>query len=214
MYLLINIFAVLVGSLSVFVILEKQDVHRRPALWLTAQSFLLALLSGMKFNLDAESKIFWISFSALRGVAGLGLLTLLVGLLEKRKLKSFLRAIVVSAPLMYSIAKMACLIEGCCHGFNYAGPFAYMHDGQSYFPIQLIEIIVFFMLYLVAIYLFRHKKSFILYYPYLALGLKFLLDFARSERSGLLFLSRNQMVIIIMLLVWTYCCLRKGKELK
>lgn len=56
-------------------------------------------------------------------------------------------SIVPFVPLGHAIGRIGCVMAGCCHGFEYDGPFALYYPNavsglspeQGYFPIQLIE---------------------------------------------------------------------------
>jgi len=115
----------------------------------------------------------------------------------------YLDATIVSLPLMYSVSKLSCIYAGCCHGFEYVGPFAYVHDGGSYFPVQLTEVICFAAIYLISlkVYFSKEKKK-IPWLPFISLGTKFMLDFCRAERAGLWFLSKNQLMLLIIVALW------------
>lgn len=56
-------------------------------------------------------------------------------------------SIVPFVPLGHAIGRIGCVMAGCCHGFEYDGPFALYYPNaisglspeQGYFPIQLVE---------------------------------------------------------------------------
>ena len=98
--------------------------------------------------------------------------------------KKLIKLSIIVLPLMYSIGKIGCFLAGCCYGIKYTGLFSirYINSNVSYFPIQLVESIIFFILFLI---LNKNKeKKHILYISILVCSLsKFFLDFLRSEHN-------------------------------
>lgn len=202
MYILINVIAILLGSLSVFCWLRHDKIKPKYALALAAFLAVAIFVLGLDLRLKIWPTL-KVSFSAIRGVIGAGFAIIVVQKYSPKDYAKFLRATIVSLPIMYAISKFSCLYVGCCHGFEYAGPFAYVHDGQSYFPVQLLEIITFGLLSAVFVIIARTRRKLYIYLPYVALGAKFLLDFCRAERGGLgSYLSWNQVFLLIITIVW------------
>ena len=126
----------------------------------------------------------------------------------------------VSAPLLYSVAKLACFSYGCCHGIEYDGPFHYVYkhsvgapNNVPLFPIQLVETITSFILFIYI--LFRTKKinskSIIIGESMVLFGiLKFSLDFLRESHVGQI-ISLNQ-VLSIILSLWGLIIIIKDKK--
>lgn len=112
-----------------------------------------------------------------------------------------------SFPLMYSIGKIGCFIAGCCYGINYNGLFKiiYKHSKSApnnvyLFPVQLIESIIFFIIFIYLIY--QHKKNKynlkVLCMTAIICSLtKFILDFFRMSHST--FFSANQIISLILI---------------
>lgn len=212
MYTFINILAIILGSLSAFYWMKRDKVESKRAFWLTALLAAAIIFFGLDIRTMQWSTLA-IGFSAIRGIIGAGVAIIVVEKWFLDEYKPFLRATIVSLPIMYAISKFSCLYVGCCHGFEYAGPFAYVHDGQSYFPVQLLEIITFGLLSVAFVMIARTRQKLYIYIPYVALGTKFLLDFCRAERGGLgSFLSWNQVFLLIITIVWAnYASHHKSK---
>ena len=119
----------------------------------------------------------------------------------------FFKYTIISTPLIYSFAKLACLFNGCCIGIPYNGPLAITYPflgNQTYFPIQLTETIAFIIIFQICNSLHKHKN--ITYITLLLiLTTKFLLDFLRYEHIHK-FLSNNQImsIILLSLVILTY----------
>lgn len=113
----------------------------------------------------------------------------------------FMKNCIITAPLIYAIAKLGCTYAGCCHGFAYNGPFSLKYQTPEaqgeFFPIQPLETLVFLAIFFCA----RKIKKPI---PILAICIitKFLLDFLRYTHETQ-FISPNQIAclgILILLL--------------
>lgn len=117
-------------------------------------------------------------------------------------------------PLMYSISKIGCLFAGCCHGIEYNG-FLSLHyinakgEEMTVFPVQLIETIVFFIIFVVGIVLYKMHSRKSLYMTFgLSVSAKFMLDFFRESHNGKV-LSLNQILCIVLIaaaigIYWIY----------
>ena len=107
----------------------------------------------------------------------------------------------ISLPLTYAIGKIGCFCAGCCHGIPYSGFLSVTYvnrDNISVFPIQLMETIVFLIIFLTCNKL-RNNKN-IIYVTFMLSGIaKFLLDFFRYDHlaKGI---TINQIVSIVIVL--------------
>ena len=116
---------------------------------------------------------------------------------------------ICSIPLIYSIGKIACFLTGCCYGIEYNGPFSirYLYsqsniNGVSLFPIQLLESIVFFIIFIISFNIVirgkvNNKNIGIL--TIMIFLCKFLLDFLRFTHMENL-ISFNQIMCIPFIL--------------
>ena len=211
-YLILNLFAVLLGGLSMFLLLRKQKVEKRQALAFVSLLCIGALIFGTTVSLDFEKRIISVGFDSLRAVAGVGVVLVVLYFTFRKCFDAILRAVILSLPLMYGFAKIGCTVAGCCHGILYDGPFALTgHDGARHFPIQPLESIVFLLIYVLglAVYIWK-KEDPLQLVVWFSLVSKFALDFLRAERSGVI--SRNQILIIVYLVVWLVCSLALARR--
>ncbi len=142
-------------------------------------------------------------FSSIGAVSGLVLGTFTMGLIYPEGRRELYESYVLSAPIMYSISKIGCHIAGCCHGIAYEGPFAITYHTSPiksgpYFPVQLVESIVFFIIFLIAIYLLFIRKSAYMFPITMIVGAvsKGLLELLREEYTGA-HISATQIFCII-----------------
>jgi phosphatidylglycerol:prolipoprotein diacylglycerol transferase len=118
---------------------------------------------------------------------------------------------------MYSIGKIGCFLAGCCYGIYYNGPFNVVYN-YSYsapaevrlFPIQLLESIVFLVIF-IYFYLNSNKKSNKVLFIGKAIFIcgisKFLLDYLRMSHAGQI-ISVNQLTSIIFMLIGMFLILK------
>ena len=96
----------------------------------------------------------------------------------------FLRAGVLSLPLLYGLSKIACFLAGCCYGLPYAGPGCVVYPGLrrgSFAPVQIMETAAFLLVFLLMDILDRRGKETVLASVMSCAAAKFLLDFLRYD---------------------------------
>ena len=134
---------------------------------------------------------------------------------------NFLKSAVLSLPLLYGVAKIACFVTGCCYGLPYSGPFAVTYPGRlhgTYFPVQIAETLVFVALFAVLVVLDRKKggKGTGLRTVILCAATKFLLDFLRFDHVQHA-VTKNQVISILFLagaLIVSFISVKKRKQKK
>ncbi len=191
--------------LIVFALLRHQGI---PANLIGYSMFLniVMTLCGAKmysvFTSGFKQNILNSGISSLGGVIGLFAGTILFGYIYREGRKEFLKTYTLVVPLMYSIAKIGCYLMGCCHGIPYDGPLcvSYQNDliqGGPYFPVQLSETVVFLLIFLICLGIYRSKHTDYVVPAVMilcAIG-KFSLEYLREEHIGKI-LSANQWVCI------------------
>ncbi len=89
-------------------------------------------------------------------------------------------------PLGHAFGRMGCLLNGCCHGFDYDGPmaFQYAHNSSPSFPLQGIGFIVNICMSALLLWL-ESKKMFgkrrFLIYLLMYCVARFVLEFGRGD---------------------------------
>ena len=199
-FILLGIFA---GLASIALNLHRQKVAKEKIVYLVLICFVCVFVLGLKIKLDFAAKDYNFGFNSSSAIVGLAISVIVGILMYAKERNKILRATVFAAPLMYSIAKIACAIKGCCHGIAYSGIFAVKHGDELVFPVQATETIVFLVIYALGMMFLRKVKntkiatSIMVFVSLLA---KFLLDFLRAERSSIL--SKNQIIMVIFAIIW------------
>ena len=148
--------------------------------------------------------------SSYGAVIGIIIMLLLFGIQFKKKISDLLYIVVTVIPLMYAIGKIGCFLVGCCYGVEYSGPFNVVYNysldapkGIHLFPIQLVETIVFTIIYLIINRIDKKNKRIYLTFIICAMS-KFMLDFLRFRETSQI-LSINQIVSIIFFIIGIIC---------
>ena len=143
---------------------------------------------------------------------GIGVILLSLLLRKYLNINDLFKYTIISLPLTYSVAKLGCLFKGCCMGIPYNGILSITYIDKSnisLFPIQLIETIIFFIIFLICNKL-KYKKN-IIYITLIICSIsKFLLDFLRYEHINKI-ITINQ--IISVLIIIFVCIMYKRRKL-
>lgn len=100
------------------------------------------------------------------GLVG-GILGAVLGIrIAKCKLCDAEYAIVPFIPLGHAVGRIGCVMAGCCHGFEYTGPFALYYPNavtgipanQGYFPVQPLEALLNVVICVLLLYLGKRTK--------------------------------------------------------
>ncbi len=123
----------------------------------------------------------------------------------------YLKYAIISLPLIYSIGKIGCFLVGCCYGKPYNGVLSVTYtEGLNIplFPIQALEALVFFMLFLIFNMIINHKyiKEITLITCALC---KLLLDFLRYDHLTKTF-TMNQIISVIVILIGILLIIKKN----
>ena len=134
----------------------------------------------------------YFGFSSIGGLVGMYIGVLLSSVVHRNygEIRVMAENCTFALPLMYSISKIGCLFAGCCHGIEYSG-FLSLHyisatgREMTVFPVQLIETIVFFMIFVVGMVLYKmHSRKSLYVVLGLSVSVKFILDFFRESHIG------------------------------
>lgn len=115
-------------------------------------------------------------------------------------------------PLGHAVGRIGCVMAGCCHGFEYDGPFALYYPSsvtgldpnKGYFPSQLVEAAINIGICLFLLWLSKkgmRSKGLLLSYICLYAVQRFALEFLRGDSiRGLYFgLSTSQWISLALL---------------
>ena len=129
----------------------------------------------------------------------------------KDKKGLYLKYSIISLPFTYSIAKIGCFFAGCCYGIPYNGILSVTYTNGlniPLVPVQLIETILFFILFLI---LNKYKNNkYIIEIVFITCGLlKFILDFLRYNHTYEI-ISKNQIISIFFIIIGIISIINKN----
>ena len=133
------------------------------------------------------------------------------------KNNDYMKATVLSLPLVYSIGKIGCFIAGCCYGLPYNGIFSvtYIDDlNIPLVPIQLIESIIFFLLFIILNHYKDKYNNYIIELTIIVCAMsKFMTDFLRYNHLEEI-ISKNQIISIIFIFISVFFIVKKRSNVK
>lgn len=203
-YGIIIMLSIILGIVYIYRELKSNNINDKNIFLYFLMLISFSIVFGKIFTLltsPSDGNILTVGLSSYGGLVGLVLSSYIFEKIVYMNNK-LIKVSIISLPLIYSISKIACFIVGCCYGIPYDGLFSvtYSHGlNISLFPVQLVETIVFMI-----IFVFCHKlrdNKYIIYITLvLCVILKFLLDFFRYDHITKI-LTVNQIFSIILLVI-------------
>lgn len=176
------------------------------------------------FNNPNNLNFFKVGLNSSGALLGAILMILLYSFARKKEINSCFTIFVLSTPLIYSIGKIGCYISGCCVGFVYDGIgkvyYKYVQNptNMSYFPIQLIESITFFIFFIIVFFKFNQKQdNKLLCSKTLIIGgtIKFILDYFRLDHvSKIITINQLLSIFIVLIGIWLFLQDKKITDIK
>lgn len=219
LYPILLIASLVIGLLIPSIKLAKTGMKKDILLCVALLNMFLALVFGKVYTMITEKStdLLRTGFSSLGGLVGF-LIGIYIFYLICDKDKQILENYVISLPLIYAISKIGCFLAGCCHGIEYTGLFNVRYEitsacevTTSVFPIQMLETIVFIVIYFI-LYLKKRKENIVTITLLSSAMAKFSLDFLRYSHVGKI-LSTNQIVCLIIAIVCVTVSLIRIKSL-
>ena len=214
-YEVIMYSSIIIGIIYIFILLNKENLSKKNIITFFILFFIFSVFFAKLYNLiehHGRGNILTIGFTGYGGLIGAILASYIYGKIYKDN--RFFKYTIISLPLIYGFAKLACFFNGCCYGIPYNGPLAVTYPqimNKSLFPIQLLETIIFIIIFQICNSL--HKNKNITYITLITVFIsKFLLDFLRYSHTYKLF-SNNQIVSILLLIITIIIYLYKNKRI-
>lgn len=213
-YAYIVLLSVAIGYAVCIFRMRKDGVNKQTILYTSLLAFVCTMAGSFMFAFKIRSGGIELGFSGLGAAVGMITGVFISGIIIKDKPDLVMTSFVVSAPLMYGLAKIGCFLAGCCHGKEYYGPFAVVYSNEhkgSYFPIQLVDMVIFLLIHVFAVILTNKTKNKVrAIYIILAVTIpvRFALEYTRYYHDGTLIAPGQVTVLItgviafIMVAVW------------
>lgn len=155
------------------------------------------------------------------GFAGAAAVALLLCYIHKWQPWRIADLIAPSLALGHAFGRIGCLLNGCCHGFEYSGPlsFGYPHVPSGTFPLQLFASLGNICICAVLLFLEKRgimkKRLFLAYIAMYSIG-RFCLEFGRGDYpkeqltlgmtpAQITCLWLLPLTAVIYLLAWRFC---------
>lgn len=234
-YAIFFLLALFLGFLIAYLLLRKEGIEARIARLSILMNGMFVLFFGkmytMIFSAGDGVGFLQAGFSSVGGLIGMLLGIEMFNLIYREKADVFRTVYVLIIPLIYSVSKLGCFSVGCCYGIPYNG---FLHvcytagstDANSsaakalsdrlpkgnVFPVQLVETIVFFIIFLLFFTLYLRNKRKWLMQKVILLGAaaKFSLEYLRASNIGRI-MNPNQVVCVLLFIgscVWIHYCKR------
>lgn len=202
-YKIITLTSIFLGALYIFISVKNKGMNKKHIIIFFMLYFILSILVGKLYTLIVDNdtrNFFEIGLSGYGGLIGAIIAAFIYSRIYDEKY--VLKYTIISLPLIYSFAKIACLLNGCCYGIPYNGFLSIKYVDKmniSVFPIQLVEVIAFNIIFQVCNKLQNRKD--IIYITLITISVvKFSLDFLRYSHINQI-ISPNQIFSIILLVI-------------
>lgn len=142
----------------------------------------------------------------------------------KKNIIDFLPVLVPGFALAHGIARLGCLMVGCCYGIEISCPLSIIYNSSqiapnnvSLFPVQGIEFVGEMIIFFILVYIsrrIRHRITVLYIYILMYAPMRFCLEFFRGDaaRGSVLMFSVSQWISLILVaavLVMIYISQRK-----
>ncbi len=216
----------LISFMIAVIMMIRKGVDKKKALFSAMFNFICSLYFAYLFSVVTSGDILKylksISFSSIGGLIGVAVGVIVLSFLFKEYRSPLIKAYALVIPLMYSISKMGCFLVGCCYGIEYDGPFSVTYSGRlahrpnvELFPVQLMEVVVFFVIFWVGLileYKIRSKYSVSILVIICALT-KGSLDFLRSSHvDQIISVNQAACIVIIIISLIVQLCVKRIKK--
>jgi len=197
-YMSALLLALIASSLNIYLEL-KNKTRKEYILYFLILFLSYCLFGGIYLSYTVNGKLELFSYTA-------AFTSLIAGITFEKiipnKDRMYLKSLIISLPLAYSIAKIGCFLAGCCYGIPYNDIFSVTYTNGlniSLFPIQLLESLLFFILF-IFLKKIKSKKHIVEISIICTCTLKYLTDFLRYEHINKI-ITRNQILSLLFILV-------------
>ncbi len=202
MYKIMIILSFFLGTLVTLIVLRKKSVPANLIFYSSLLNLILTIYLALMVTYILSGATGY-GFNSTGGAIGMLLGAFIISKIAPKYKEDFFNSVVLALPLMYGIGKIGCSFAGCCGGRQYEGVFHICTAHGNVFPVQILEAIVFMIIFAVSLLLFFRNKFNAINAAILYSMTKILLDFFRDTHENSL-ITANQIMclsIVIILLV-------------
>lgn len=203
-YGIILLISISVSLFYIYRMLKKENIKDKNIYLYILLYGIFAIVFGKIYTIVTSNfkyNIIDAGLSSYGGLVGVILASIIFEAIVPTN-KKIIKYTIISLPLTYGIGKIACFVAGCCYGIPYNGIFNVIYKDDlniGLFPIQLLETIVFIIIFIICNKL-KNNKNIIYITIFISTIAKFLLDFLRYEHINKI-ITTNQIFSIVILIV-------------
>ena len=213
-YMIFIALSQIISIIYIIYHLKKDKINPRDIKYSLLLVIPFSLIGGILLTMmTSTKKALTLGFSSYGGLFGMLIAVLLYEKIsENKKIKD---RYLITLPLIYSISKIGCLLAGCCYGIPYKGPFYVIYPSKlniKLFPVQLLETILFLIIFIIMNYLYNKKHKNIIEITFIISALtKFLTDYLRYSHINQV-ISLNQIISLIIIIITIIILIYKHKK--
>lgn len=213
-YITLILLSFVIAINFIYIFLKKQNINKNNILIYisTIIPFGLLLSIVICYLIDKDGGL-----SSYVGCFTLILSSIFYEKINPSNNNYYIKSTIMSLPLIYGISKLGCFFVGCCYGIPYSGILNVTYTSGlniKLFPIQLLESIIFIILFICILLIYKKNKNNIIEITILICALsKLLLDFLRYDHINKL-VTTNQIIslILIILIIVNYIIRKLNKN--
>ena len=154
--------SIIIGIVAACLLMKRAGAKKETVFYTAVFTCVTIIAVSFMMSIVLAGNIRAISFVGAGGALGLMIGAVVSALIHRDHVPESIAAWIVAAPLMYGLSKISCHIAGCCNGIPYDGvlcvTYASKH-GASYFPVQLLETVVFLIIFAAGLALYLKSKD-------------------------------------------------------
>ncbi|MBO7451935.1 MAG: prolipoprotein diacylglyceryl transferase [Clostridiales bacterium] len=201
-YGLMITLSVLIGFCNSVILMRRSKISWQTIMLTCMLTIMCTMACSCMSTVSITEGGIRFSFSGLGAGVGMIIGVFISTLIFNEKNERILTSFIVSAPLMYGIAKIGCFMAGCCHGKEYFGPLAVTYHNKyegTYFPIQIVESFIYLLIFVISVllaYKMKNKIHVIAIIFAIILPVRFVTEYFRYYNEGTI-ISRDQIIVLI-----------------
>ena len=201
-YGLMIVLSVLIGFCNAVILMRRSKISWQTIVLTCMLTIMCTMACSCMAAISITNGGIRFSFSGLGAGVGMIIGLFISTLIFNEKNDHIIASFIVSAPLMYGIAKIGCFMAGCCHGKEYFGPLAVTYHNKyegTYFPIQIVESVVYILIFVISLLLaikMKNKIHVIAIIFAIILPVRFVTEYFRYYNEGTL-ISKDQIIVLI-----------------
>lgn len=198
------LISLIVNIIIINFITPKERLTKNDIFCCSILNTLAIFVGGKILNMiQTQNNSFWhAGFSSYGGVIGSNISIIVFAKLYKKDYKELLNIAIINLPMMYCISKLGCFFYGCCNGIEYngLGAVSYCDSNKTYFPVQFMESLFNFVIFVILIKKYSKTKNSIIGLTFLLCGIaKFGCEFLRESWNGTI--SGTQILSLIFIIL-------------